>query len=46
MKTVREILVIPFYALGFAIFLLSIVVDLAGCAVALVGAAIEGGGHE
>ena len=45
MKTIREILVIPFYALGFAIFALSIVVDLAGCAVALVGAAIEGGGE-
>ena len=46
MKTVREILVIPFYAMGIAILAVSIIVDLAGCAVALVGAAIEGGSHE
>jgi hypothetical protein len=41
-KPVRQFLVIPFYLVGFIFLALSIIVDLAGCAVALAGAWVEG----
>ena len=42
MKPIRQFFAVPFYIAGFAIFVVSIVVDLAGCVVALAGAYVEG----
>jgi len=42
MKPIRQFIAVPFYIAGFAVFLLSVAVDLTGCAVALAGAWVEG----
>lgn len=42
MKHLRQFLAAPFYALGFLVLAVSVIVDIFGCVVSIAGAYVEG----